>query len=137
MTEDEREHAMLTLLEGRRLAFDSYMWQAPTLTLVVQAFLLGVLTDKGVGWTVATSVAVAGVFACLTAMFALLLLHDRELHFSRRIARHTVALGLEDPRRTTDRRKRHWLEWKGWWLWEGVLAAFIVADLLALIVTRY
>lgn len=124
------------LLEGRRLAIDGFMWQGPTLTLVVQAFLLGVLTDDEVGWTVATAIAVAGVLACLTAMYALWLLHDRERHFSERVDEHADVLGLGKLTRTNHRRKRHPLEWKGWLVWQLVFLVFIVADLLALIVTR-
>jgi hypothetical protein len=79
---DEQRERALMLLESRRQAIDNFMSQAPTLTLVVQAFLLGVLTDDHVDWTVATSIVVAGVLACLTAMDALWLLHDREEHFA-------------------------------------------------------
>ena len=110
------------------------MWQAPTLTLVVQAFLLGVLTDKAVPCAVAIAVATAGVLACITAMFALALLHDRERHYSERVREHAEALTLGNPNRTVVRSKAHPLEWKGWWLWEAVLFAFIVADVLALII---
>ncbi len=124
------------LLEGRRLAIDGFMWQAPTLTLVVQAFLLGVLTDAHVGWTVATSVALAGVLACATAMYALRLLDDRAGNFSERVTDHALALGLGDLNRRSHRPKRHPLEWEGWLIWQAALFAFIVADLLALIVTR-
>jgi hypothetical protein len=28
------------------------------------------------------------------------------------------------------------MKWKGWWLWEATLAAFVIADVLALVVTR-
>jgi hypothetical protein len=69
-------------------------------------------------------------------MFALALLHDRERHFGERVKVHAVVLGLGDPNRTVRRPKCHPLEWKGWWLWEAALAAFIVADVLALMLTR-
>jgi hypothetical protein len=134
-TAAQREQT-LQLLEGRRLAIDGSMWQAPTLTLVAQAFLLGVLTNRSVGWAIAAAVAVAGVFALATAMLALWLLHDRERHFAERVKDHAVALGLGDPNRTNQRCEVHPLEWSGWLLWEAVLFAFIVADVLALIITR-
>lgn len=135
MTEEQRSAAM-ALLEGRRLAIDGFTWQGPSLTLVVQAFLLGVLTDDTVGWTVATAVAVAGVLACGMAMYALWLLHDREVHYSERVADHALALGLGDPRRARRPNGFHPLEWKGWLIWEGVLCAFVIADVIALIATR-
>ena len=135
MTDDQRERAM-ALLEGRRLAIDASMWQAPTLTLVAQAFLLGVLTDKAVGWAVAVSVAVAGVLASGTSMFALWQLRDRERHFSERVREHAKALDLGDLNRSSERSRLHPLEWRSWWFWEAVLFAFVVADLLALVVTR-
>jgi hypothetical protein len=131
----ERASALLALLEGRRLATDSSMWQAPTLTLVAQAFLLGVLTDKSVGWGVAWAVAIAGILALLTAMLALWLLHDRERHFAERVREQAALLGLGNPNRTSRRSKRHLLEWPGWVAWEVVLAAFLVADALALALT--
>jgi hypothetical protein len=132
----DRAAMLLPVLEGRRLATDNSMWQAPTLTLVAQAFLLGVLTDRNVGWAVGSAVAVAGVLALATAMLALWLLHDRERHFAERVKDQAVELGLGDPNRATERGKGHLLEWPGWLLWELVLFAFVVADVLALIVTR-
>ena len=111
------------------------MWQAPTLTLIAQAFLLGVLTDEGVGWWVASAVAAAGILAALTAMLALWLLHDREHHFGERVKQQAIELGLGDPNRTSDRGNGHPLEWPGWVAWEVVLLAFLVADALALALT--
>jgi hypothetical protein len=111
------------------------MWQAPTLTLIAQAFLLSVLTDESVGWWVASAVAAAGILAALTAMLALWLLHDRENHFGGRVKAQAIALGLGDPNRTSDRQKRHPLEWPGWKVWEVVLLAFLVADALAFALT--
>jgi hypothetical protein len=136
MTDNQRERA-LELLEGRRLATDASMWQAPSLTLVAQAFLLAILTDDDVGWTVASFVAGAGVLACLTAILALWLLHDREYDFGERVRVHAEELRLGNPNRTPkDRSKWHPLEWKGRDLWSIALAAFIVADVVALFVTR-
>jgi hypothetical protein len=137
MTDEEHARA-LTLLEGRRLAIDASMWQAPTLTLVAQAFLLEVLTDDKVGWVVGAFVALAGVLACSAAIVALWLLRDREVAFSKRITLHTDALNLEELARTPppDRSTRSPLEWKGYIIWTVVLAAFIVADVVALFVTR-
>lgn len=112
MTEDQHEKA-LDLLEGRRLAIDASMWQAPTLTLVAQVFLLQVLTNGAVRWAVAISVAVAGVAASVTAMFALWQLHFREREFSKRVTHHASKLGISDPTRRRRDCKLHALEWKG------------------------
>lgn len=98
--------------------------------------MLGVLTDDSVGWWVGAAVALAGVFALGVAMLALWLLRDREKHFSGRVNEHAEALGLGNLNRTSKRHSRHPLEWKGWVVWEVVLAAFLVADLFALICTR-
>jgi hypothetical protein len=69
-------------------------------------------------------------------MLALWLLHDRERHFAERVKAQAAELGLGDLNWTTERGKSHLLEWPGWLLWEAVLFAFVVADVLALIVTR-
>jgi hypothetical protein len=133
---DGQHSQALTLLENRRLAIDNSIWQAPTLTLIAQAFLLSVLTDESVGWAVAAVVAVAGVVAVLAALLALWLLQDRELDFGRRVDMHARALGLGTPNRQRRRHGRHVLEWKGRWVWGVVLVLFAVADVVALIVTR-
>ena len=137
MDDAQRARAMaaLTLLEGRRQELAGAMWQAPSLTFVAQAFLLGVLTRETVGWAVAIPIAAAGVIATLTAMYALVLLRDREVHFGERVRSLALGLGLGDPNRTSRRSAAHVLEWKGWVLWEIVLGVFIVADMLALFCT--
>jgi hypothetical protein len=130
-----RALAALTLLEGRRQEHAAAMWQAPSLTFVAQAFLLGVLTRESVGWAVAISIAAAGVIATFTAMYALWLLSDREGHFGERVKSSALALGLGNPNRTRRRSAAHPLEWKGWVVWEIVLGVFVVADVLALFCT--
>jgi hypothetical protein len=138
MTDEEEptgDERALLLLEGRRLAYDAAMWQAPTLVLVVQAFLLAVLTDPGVDSTVALFVAIAGVAALLVAGIALWQLHDRERHYSERVTAQALGLTLGDPNRHRERRRRHLLEWPSWALWEAVLGLFALADVLALVLT--
>jgi hypothetical protein len=139
MTDDEQtpiaDERALLLLEGRRLAYDAAMWQAPTLVLIVQGFLLAVLTNSGVRFTVAVFVALAGVAALLVAGLALWQLHDREHHFSERVTAHAIGLTLGDPTRHHERRCCHLLEWPAWVLWEAVLGLFAVADVLALFLT--
>ena len=46
------------------------MWQAPALTIVGQAFIPGVLTDRSVGWAIASVVSVAGVLASVAVAVA-------------------------------------------------------------------
>jgi hypothetical protein len=133
--DNDRALTKLHLLENRRLAIDQSTWQGPTLTLVVQAFLLGVLTDDGVGWAVASAVAAAGISASLVSMLALWLLHDREAHYGERVKELAATLELDDLNRTNNT-GRLFLDWKGWRVWELVLFVFLVADVVALIVTR-
>jgi hypothetical protein len=132
----ERHKLRLGLLEGRRLAIDGFMWQAPALTLVVQAFLLRVLTDKTVNCTVATAVAVAGILATITAALALFLLHNREFGFGKRVEMEAKALGIDPIRRTMRKGPAHVLEIKGYAVWGVVLASFAVADGIALRYTQ-
>jgi hypothetical protein len=67
---------------------------------------------------------------------ALSKLHDRERHFSKRISRHAIALGRADPNRSRERSRWHSLEWPGWRLWALPFLAFVVADVLALVLTH-
>lgn len=135
----ERRKEFVALLEGRRLAVDASMWQAPTLTIVGQAFILRVLTDHHVGWGVATLAAAAGVLATITVGVSLAQQRDREQLLSERIAREGQALRWPDARRQALARSRCWahpLEWSSRWLWGITIAVFGVADVVALIVGR-
>lgn len=128
----ERRKLRLTVLEGRRSAADGFMWQAPVLTLAVQAFLLRILaTEKDP--VVATAVAAAGVLATMTAVLALFILHDREVQFAERVEDDANLLGLGSLRRQPSGRDReHPLEWKGYIVWTVVLATFAIVDLVVL-----
>jgi len=120
------------------------MWQAPALTIVGQAFIPGVLTDRSVGWAIASVVSVAGVLASVAVAVALSQQRDREVLLSERIATEAKALGSPDPRRRGLREERgtparcciHPLEWPARWLWIGTIALLGVADVVALILTR-
>jgi hypothetical protein len=128
----------MQLLEGRRLAIEASMWQAPTLTIVGQAFILGVLTNRRVGLPVALLVASAGVLVSFATALALWQQRDRETLFSERIKDHASGLGWPDPRRQHLGRSRgawHPLEWPGWKIWIAPVVLFGVADILALILT--
>ena len=137
MSDDEirewdRQKLKLGLLEGRRAASDGFMWQAPVLTLAVQAFLLRILADD-ISSVVATAVAVGGALATSAAALALFLLHDRELSFGERVDELTAEMKLGEIRRPPSGRSRdHPLELKGYVLWAIVLASFVMVDAVVL-----
>jgi hypothetical protein len=123
--------AALTILEGRRLAIDNAMWQAPTLTLVAQAFLLTVLTDSGVRFTVALFAAVGGLAALMVVAISLWQQRDRETTYRDYI---DGAAGVPEIERSGDGRKPPNV--RTWALWSFlVLPLFGVADVLALALT--
>ena len=64
---------------------DQAMWQAPTLTITAQAFLLAVLTADGVGGLTRFFVLIAGLSAIVAAARALLRLRAREVQYSEAI----------------------------------------------------
>jgi hypothetical protein len=135
--------ARLQLLEGRRLALDSSMWEVPALTVAGQAFLLQVLTDPNLGWWVAVPVALAGVVASVAAGLSLWQQRDREVLHSKAVAALALDLGLGDPRRAELEREYRGGRHQGWllnvrayWFWFATLACFVVADLFALIASR-
>ena len=78
-TEHERASTFLALLEGRRNSIEQSMWQAPTLTIAAQAFLLGVLTDSTISDRARLAILVAGIAACVAAILALIRLRSREI----------------------------------------------------------
>jgi hypothetical protein len=58
------------------------MWQAPTLTIAGQAFLLALLADQDLATGVRRAVFVAGVLAVIAAVISLLRLRSREVTYS-------------------------------------------------------
>jgi hypothetical protein len=144
----EAERVFLDHLERRRGELAVAQWQAPTLTIAAQAFLLQVLTDEEAaarGWILA-----AGIAACIAAMVALLRLRQREILYSDAIAHYGGGLGMADPRPSELHRRplrrrgpAAWLDrkagtlagWKYWpdlyWFWIVTLCLFIVADVFA------
>jgi hypothetical protein len=62
------------------------MWHAPALTITAQAFLLIVLTDRGVDAWARLAILAAGVLAIVAALLSLLRLRAREVQYSRVIA---------------------------------------------------
>jgi hypothetical protein len=129
LTDAQRERA-LQLLEGRRLAYDGAMWNAPSLALIVQGLLLTVLTQKKMPLGVGIVIAVAGVLMLAVVWLALWQLQDRVGHFRDRVRDHAEALGTESPNRTAERHKRHALEWPLWKLWSIPFLLFAAADVL-------
>jgi hypothetical protein len=151
-----RELAFVNLLEGRRAAIEQSQWQAPTLTIAAQAFLLSVLTDEDVSTTARKAILVAGVIACVAAALALVRLRAREVLYSEAVSYACDQAELPDPRpfALTDRRdviEHRWfqrlvdrpLRAIGGWrhfptvytFWILALFAFIVADFVALVCT--
>jgi hypothetical protein len=130
----------LRLLEGRRLDLSSSMWQVPTLTVAAQAFLLQVLSNDDVGWSVALPIALAGAMASFAAGVSLLQQRSAERLHSREIARLAMSLGLGDPRRKAllekEGKSDAWWQVPAIWLWLTTLAVFVIADGFALIAAR-
>lgn len=131
-SEDEKQLAYLQLLEGRRLAYDTGLWQVPALVVAGQALLLGVLTAPDVHASVAVAVALAGVLASSAAIVALWVQRDRERHYSERVFRECARLAIDDPRRAGFGACDAAAWWSGAALWTYVQAAFIAADVVAL-----
>jgi hypothetical protein len=97
-SDPQRAATFLAHLESRRSSADQGMWQAPTLTIAAQAFLLVVLTDGSVGRTAGGAILVAGIVACVAAILSLARLRAREILFSEAIAAACDKAGLPDPR---------------------------------------
>jgi len=132
--------ARLQLLEQRRLAFDAMMWEVPALTVAGQAFLLQVVTSDTVGWTVALPVAIAGVIASAATGLSLWQQGAAERLHSEEVAELAEEVGIGDPRRAAivARRSGRAESWRlrGRTLWYLTLAAFVVADVVALFAGR-
>jgi hypothetical protein len=135
----EPEYESLRLLEGRRLSYDAAMWQAPTLTVLSQTFLLVILSDPSVRFGVALPIAMAGWITLFVVAIALWQLRDREEQFSKRINELAEPLGVVRPTRERVERNgfvERWLDWEAWKMWRGVFIGFAVADLDALVWTH-
>ena len=130
----------LRLLEGRRLDLSSSMWQVPTLTVAAQAFLLQVLSNDDIGWSVAVPVALAGALASIAAGVSLLRQWSGERLHSKEIARLAMSLGQGDPRRKAllekEGKEDAWWRVPAIWLWLTTLAVFAIADGFALFAAR-
>ncbi len=150
MAEHERTLTLLDHLERRRGVLEQAMWQAPTLTIAAQAFLLFVLTGSAIDATARKFVLVAGIAACAAAVISLLRLRQREVRYSEAIAYYLNTLGISDPRpdglpSLSLQRNDLWSRFDrplraigGWsWLppihvaWIAALLLFILADVLA------
>jgi hypothetical protein len=146
--DQDRAATFLTLLESRRSSADQGMWQAPTLTIAAQAFLLAVLTDETVSDSARLWILVAGIAACIAAILSLIRLRAREILFSDAIAHACDKAGLPDPRPfalprkaaklkpgLVDRAVRAIGDWRRlptvYLFWIIALVLFVVADLVA------
>jgi hypothetical protein len=121
----------LALLEGRRLAIDGAMWQAPTLTLVGQVFLLTVLSDGSTRFVVRCFVALAGLSALVVVAVSLWQQRDRETTI-----RHYIDHAADVPAVGPSGRRPKPPNVRTWALWTfGVFPLFGVADIAALAFT--
>jgi hypothetical protein len=95
----ESAREFVRLLEGRRLAYEQAQWQAPTLTIAAQAFLLTVLSNSEVSGTARVFILIAGALASFAAAMALIRLRARELLYSGAVSYHACGHAeLPDPR---------------------------------------
>lgn len=153
----ESAREFVRLLDSRRLGYEQTQWQAPTLTIAAQAFLLSVLSDADVSAVARTSILVAGVFACVAAAIALIRLRARELLYSGAVAYYACEhaglldprpFNLEDTQQPVPKGHRvgptdQLFRWIGasrrlsgvYVLWIWALMAFVVADVITLICT--
>jgi hypothetical protein len=154
-TDSERAASFLSLLEARRGLAEQAMWQAPTVTIAAQAFLLVVLTDDTVSGVARFWILVAGVAACLAAILSLIRLRAREILYSEGLAAACETAGVPDPRPhelerkpiaalhradRIDRGVQALARWShlpaAYLFWIGVLVLFVVADVVAYGATR-
>jgi hypothetical protein len=98
LADRDRVATFLTQLESRRSSVDQQMWQAPTLTIAAQAFLLVVLTDSNVSGRARLWIVIAGIAACVAAILSLVRLRAREIGFSEAGGYVCARAGLPDPR---------------------------------------
>jgi hypothetical protein len=136
----ERDAFTLDALERWRSEFNAATWQAPTLTIAGQAFLLNVLATDELDETARLAVLIAGLLAIVAAVWALWRLLARERLYSVAIASRLRALKLDDtrPREVDDRLRAEdpeaarelvwWSPGGGHWAWIAALVAFGVAD---------
>lgn len=130
---DDRELrlAYTQLLEGRRLSYDSGLWQVPTLIVAGQALLLNVLTKPTVKGADAWVIAAAGVVASLAAVLALWVQRRREREFAGRVTRFWTSLPspMPSPNRSGAGDNPGWDRLRsGAMVWSVVQCAFIGAD---------
>jgi hypothetical protein len=129
---------------------DETAWQAPTLTIAAQAFLLTVLTDTTIDDTARFWILVAGVAGCVAAILSLIRLLARERLYSEAIGYAADKAKIPDPRPFELKTKPvsagyesgpldRAVRWLGtrrqfpaiYLFWVGALALFIVADIVA------
>jgi hypothetical protein len=125
MAEWAKKVALIEHMDRRRVALDQVLWQAPAIIVAAQAFLLPVLAREGIAIPARVLILVAGVAASVTGIVGVKRQRKQELFFNDRIWGLFSAEGLEVPRL----RKHRVPIFK---LWIATLAAFIVADVLAL-----
>lgn len=95
---DAARSAFITHLDELRREVSQAMWQAPTLTVAAQAFLLRILTDDSVSGFARLVIGAAGVAATFAALWSLLRLREREVLYHDAIAHQFDAWNMPDPR---------------------------------------
>jgi hypothetical protein len=154
-TERDRDTVFLDHLESRRGELAVAGWQAPTLTMAAQAFLLTVLTDETVPTSARIVILAAGITATVAAILALLRLRSREELYSEALTEYGARLaGMRDTRPFELERKpvsseyqrskfHRWVmaaagstKWPSIHLtWSFALFLFVIADVVALVST--
>jgi len=137
---------LLDHLERRRSGLEQAQWNAPALTVAAQAFLLPVLTNRGIdGWG-RFVILLAGVAAVAEALFSLLRLRSREVWFSEVFAHYSdkfmpdIRASRDLPRKPPERpplwldsRLQKWGDRLGppYFAWALALTLFFAADIVA------
>ena len=135
-TDPQRLGELQELLEGRRRAIDAAMWQVPGLTMAGQAFLLPVIANKSVSFSVALLAALAGIAATVAAGVALW----QQVALERMLNGYVAAIAEDQGlgrTRNTDLWRPHELSqairraWLIWLSFGAVLVLFAAADVFA------
>ena len=114
------------------------MWQIPALSMTAQSFLLILIADRTVPFAVAGVVAGAGIAANLAGLVILKAGVQREKWLSDEVNRVATGLGFPDPDKGPE--EHQWnppgFDMKPVLCWPLVVAVFVGADIVALLVPR-
>jgi hypothetical protein len=132
---------LLDHLERRRGGLEQAQWNAPALTVAAQAFLLPVLTNRGIDHWARLVILLAGVAAVVAALLSLLRLRSREPLFSEAFAHYSKGVipdirAISPEMQAIERPKRSGPRWlqrlrPPYVAWSVALLLFAAADLVA------